>query len=122
MKQLTAALLTAALALTMTACRTQAAGARRGMGPYCVDNNHDGICDYIGSSCHTDRNADGVCDYCGAACETGCVYDHQCGQYYLDLDGDGTCDHYQDGHGCGAGHGSGCHSGGHGGHHRGGHC
>ena len=122
MKQLTAALLTAALALTMTACRAQAAGARQGMGSYCVDNDHDGICDYIGSSCHTDRNADGVCDYCGAACETGCVYDHQCGQYYLDLDGDGACDHYQDGHGCGAGHGSGCHSGGHGGHHRGGYC
>ena len=77
MKQLTAALLTAALALTMTACRAQAAGARQGMGPYCVDNDHDGICDYIGSSCHTDRNADGVCDYCGAACETGCVYDHK---------------------------------------------
>ena len=43
MKQLTAALLTAALALTMTACRAQAAGARQGMGTYCVDNDHDGI-------------------------------------------------------------------------------
>ena len=72
-----------AAALLLSIGTTSAFAAGLGQGPYFVDANGDGICDYAGTGCggyFVDADGDGVCDYAG----TGC------GGHFVDADGDGV--------------------------------
>ncbi|MCI9235274.1 MAG: hypothetical protein HFG24_04760, partial [Anaerotruncus sp.] len=69
-----------AAALLLSIGTTSAFAAGLGQGPYFVDANGDGICDYAGTGCgghFVDADGDGVCDYAG----TGC------GGHFVDADG-----------------------------------
>ena len=87
-----------AAALLLSIGTTSAFAAGLGQGPYFVDANGDGICDYAGTGCSknfVDADGDGVCDYAGTACP------------YRNADGNSNGVRPQGG----AGWGNGCHRG-----------
>lgn len=77
-----------AAVLLLSIGTTSAFAVGPGQGPYFVDADGDGVCDYAGTACaYVDADGDGICDNCGRLAGAGC------GGNFVDEDGDGICDY-----------------------------